>query len=175
MRRSLLVPCLVLGVSVLASCGGPAATGDSLGDDTSGDENPQVVHHNRARELIGINPPERPWSEMSHEDREMDMVGRFLPIMGEVFQEHDATRYQNFACESCHGSDMRERNFAMPSPRLPAVPMAGTPEYQTLATAAPEAVRFMEEHVTPPMQTMLGMGATFTCNGCHPLPGQAAR
>lgn len=156
-------------ILICAACGGPAATEGSGGDGTGGGET--SGHRQSARELIGINPPDRPWSEMSHEDREMDMVARFLPIMSEMFQAHDAEEFGDFGCESCHGTDMRERNFEMPGTQLPPVPLAGTPEYQALQTSEPEMMRFMEEEVTPAMQTMLGMGATFTCNGCHPTSG----
>lgn len=99
----------------------------------------------------------------------MDMIGRFNPIFTEIFQEYDAEQYANFSCESCHGAEMREREFAMPPPDLPPVPLPGTPAYQQMAAEHPEDTRFMEEVVTPTMQTMLGMGATFTCNGCHPV------
>lgn len=122
-----------------------------------------------ARELIGITPPERPWSEMSYEEREMDMIGRFNPIFTEIFQEYDAERYAAFSCETCHGAEMRERNFAMPAPDLSPVPLPNTPAYRQMAAEFPQDTRFMEEIVTPTMQTMLGMGATFTCNGCHPV------
>jgi hypothetical protein len=158
--------------TVLIACSGPAPAsnegeGGGEGEETSGGEG---THRQSARELIGIHPPEVPWSTMSHADREMDMVGRFLPIMAEVFREHDSEEFAHFGCESCHGDDMRERNFAMPSPHLPPVPLAGTPGYAQMQASEGEMVRFMEEGVNPPMQTMLGMGATFTCNGCHPLP-----
>ncbi len=156
----------------LAACGG--GTSEQGGEveettTTGGEETPPVQHgHQSARELLGINPPEQPWSTMSHEDKEMDMVGRFLPIMTEIFQEYDAQRFADFGCESCHGTDMRERHFEMPSDQLPPVPLPGTPAYQQMAQHSPEMTRFMEEQVTPTMQTLLGMGATFTCNGCHP-------
>ena len=167
-----------LAIFVLA-CSGPAQQGGGGGDDfndpffneSSGNETPGDQVHGSARELIGIHGPEQPWSEMTHQDKEFDMIGRFLPIMTETFQESDQTRYASFQCETCHGADMRDRNFQMPNPRLPQVPPAGTPEYRTLANALPESTHFMETEVLPTMQTMLGMGATFTCNGCHPVPG----
>lgn len=153
----------------IAACSGPSTPPpDEGGGESAGGE----THRASARELIGIHPPEVPWSTMSHEDKEMDMVGRFLPIFSEIFREHDAEEYASFGCESCHGTDMRERNFEMPSPQLPPIPLAGTPGYAQLQQSEGEMMRFMEEQVNPPMQTMLGMGATFTCNGCHPLPAQ---
>jgi hypothetical protein len=153
---------------LLAACGGGDTGGEDM-DDTAGGEEPGDRVNASARELIGINGPEQPWSEMAHDDREMDMVARFHPIFRELFQEHDAEEYAEFGCESCHGSDMREREFEMPSPHLPPVPMAGTDGYREMAAQHQEVVQFMEETVTPTMQTMLGMGATFTCNGCHPV------
>ncbi|MCB9597618.1 MAG: hypothetical protein H6719_33175 [Sandaracinaceae bacterium] len=164
---------------LLAACGGSSdGTGDGTGDDTSGDEDfdsdtdgeaGDTVHAS-AIELIGINPPEVPWSEMSHDDREMDMVSRFHPIFREIFSTHDAEEYGEFGCGDCHGEDMSDRNFEMPNPHLPPVPAAGSAEYTAERAEHAADYAFMEEHVLPPMQTMLGMGETFTCNGCHPAP-----
>jgi hypothetical protein len=155
----------------LCACGGGGGGGAGGGGESGGGES---GGHQSARELIGIAGPEKPWSEMSHEEREMDMVGRFLPIMSEFFQEHDGEEFASFGCESCHGTDMSERHFEMPSPQLPPVPLPGTPQYEEMREHEPEMTRFMEEDVTPAMQTMLGMGATFTCNGCHPTGAHVA-
>lgn len=161
---------LVVFALITLACG-PSAPDAEQGEaptDTAGGETRQEARPS-ARALLGINPPEQPWSEMSYADREMDMVGRFLPIFAEVFQEYDPERYATFSCESCHGNDMRERQFVVPTADLPPVPLPNTPAYQQMAAEHPEDMRFMEEIVTPTMQTMLGMGATFTCNGCHPV------
>ena len=163
---------------LLAACGGSSDASDDDGslDDTAGDEDdgmdegPGDTVHASAIELIGINPPEVPWSEMSHEDREMDMVSRFHPIFREIFSNHDAEEHAEFGCGDCHGEDMSERHFEMPSPHRPPVPAPGSPEYAAERAEHAEDYAFMEEHVLPPMQTMLGMGDTFTCNGCHPAP-----
>jgi len=165
--------------ALLTGCGGGDG-GDDLTDDettdTSGGEDettdgePGDTVHASAIELIGINGPAVPWSEMGHEDREMDMVSRFHPIFRELFTNHDAEHYSEFGCGDCHGEDMSERNFEMPSAHLHPVGEAGTPEYEHEREEHPEMVAFMEEEVMPAMQTMLGMGETFTCNGCHPAP-----
>lgn len=164
-------------VLLLGACGGGSTEGDDDTGDTAGGEEPGDRVTGSARELIGISGPEQPWSEMVRDDREMDMVARFHPIFREIFQEFEPEHFTEFGCESCHGSDMRERDFAMPSAALPPVPMAGTDAYRAMAGQHPRDVQFMEETVTPTMQTMLGMGATFTCNGCHPVaetPGPTA-
>lgn len=164
----------------LAGCGGGATDGDDPNATAGGEEDddfdddfdaePGDTVQASARELIGINPPATPWSEMGHEDREMDMIGRFHPIFMEMFRAHDAEEHADFGCETCHGADMRERNFEMPNPSLPSIGAPGTPRFAVLQESYPDMMRFMSEEVTPSMQTMLGMGETFTCNGCHPAP-----
>src|SRR5262245_41130272 len=120
---------LAFGLFACAACGPTGTTTSGDGEGTAGGEG----HRQSARALIGINPPEKPWSEMTHDEREMDMVGRFLPIMSEFFREHDAQEYASFGCETCHGTDMREREFEMPSPHLPPVPVAGSAQYREMA------------------------------------------
>lgn len=171
---------LLAALTLAFGCGGGEDGGDDTtdtGDDTAGGEDlgddgtdaePGDEVHASAIELIGINPPEVPWSEMSHEDREMDMVGRFHPIFREIFMAHDAEEFAEFGCESCHGPDGSERDFEMPATHLPPVPAAGTDAYAEEAEEHGAMWTFMEDEVMPPMQTMLGMGETFTCNGCHP-------
>lgn len=146
---------------------GEATTG---GDEHSAPPSGGSGGHRSARAILGIAGPQVAWSEMSHEDKEMDMIGRFLPIMQEFFLEHDAVEYANFSCDSCHGAAMRERNFAMPAPELPAVPAANTPAYEAMRQEHEETTRFMEEVVTPTMGTLLGWGEAFNCWGCHTTP-----
>lgn len=169
---------LVVSAMLLMACGpsGDAGDGDDQSDTAGGEDDlgetdgePGDTVHASAIELIGINGPAMPWSEMSREDREMDMISRFHPIFREVFTNHDAEEFADFDCETCHGDDMQDRSFEMPNPHLPPVAAAGTPEYEHERDEHPAMMTFMEEEVTPHMQTMLGMGATFTCNGCHPL------
>lgn len=160
-----------------ASCGGGAADEGDTGDDTAttggGEQTETTAETDEQAQLRAmvqelIVAPEQPWSEMSHEDKGTDMVMRFEPVFRVMFQGHDAEEFDHFGCPTCHGDDAEEVEYRMPSAHLPPVPMAGTPEYQEMAEHEPEMTRFMEEDVTPAMQTMLGVGATFTCQGCHP-------
>lgn len=166
---------LLTVATFLVACG-PGGEADPGGDpsDTAGGEGtdgvPGDTVHASAIALIGIEPPAVPWDQMGPEDREMDMIGRFHPVFREVFQNHDAVEFASFECESCHGADPQPRHFEMPNPSLPAIPTAGTPAYEALRARDAAMMTFMEEEVTPHMQTMLGMGAAFTCNGCHPTP-----
>ena len=154
-----------------------AAVDDPMGFESEDDSffeemsTSQVSQRRSAREILGIRGPEVAWADMSHEDREMDMIGRFLPIMSEVFHEHNAERYAHLDCVSCHGEQMQERNFELPSPDLPAIPEQGTAAYNALSMALPEVMHFMEQEVTPISGTLLGMEDDFSCHSCHPTSG----
>jgi hypothetical protein len=167
-----------------ASCGGssepeaaaPTAGGEATPaaeegfDDEWGDETiPEPGDgeaHVSAREALGLTPPETPWAEMSAADREMYMVGKVLPIMEETFQAHDPERYASFDCETCHGDDMRERGFAMPSPRLYHLPRPGTPAHAQMMRQFESSVHFMRDEVTPTMAAIMGE-PNLACGACH--------
>ncbi|MGE0788595.1 MAG: hypothetical protein AB7S26_23190 [Sandaracinaceae bacterium] len=164
---------LMVSLALVACGGGGGGSEGGGGDDTAGDEDTDMdaeagdTVHASAIELIGFNPPEQPWEDMSHEEREFDMIGRFHPIFREVFQNKDAERWAEFGCETCHGPDMRERNFAMPSTHLPPIPAPGSERYNRARGVLTDMYSFMETEVTAHMGTMLGM-PDFTCQGCHP-------
>jgi hypothetical protein len=182
MRDVWLLPVLVGSVS----CGGPSepegsaptagdevaqgATDDQAMDDEWEDEGfPEPGDgeaHVSAAEALGLTPPETPWAEMSSADREMYMVGKVLPIMEEAFRGHDPDRYASFGCETCHGDDMRETHFAMPSPRLYHLPREGTPAYAQMLRHFGPTVTFMRDEVTPTMSAIMGQ-PNLTCGACH--------
>lgn len=173
---------LLLSLLLLAACGGAspdsssasATPGDSGGEDDFPDfddgfgEAPGSHATASAVELIGINPPAQPWRRMSHEEREWDMVGRFHPVMRELFQNYDAERWADFECVTCHGEDADERNYEMPSPQMMPLPPPNTRAYQAAARTQPELTAYMEETVVPAMQTMLGFRGA-QCAICHPV------
>lgn len=143
---------------------------DDWDDDDWGDDEVPVVQSNHgAIEQFGINPPDKPWAEMTHEEREWDMIGRILPIMKEVFGEHDAERFApaTYGCATCHGEDGPEREYAMPPTASYPVPPAGTPAYENMQRIFGPMVAFMEERVTPTMGTLVG-NEEYTCHNCHP-------
>ncbi len=147
---------------------------DELGfdDDWGDDEAPVVESHHGAIESIGISGPDTPWAEMSHEDREWYMVGKVLPIMKEVFGEHDAERWSpaSYGCQTCHGADGADVEYAMPAANQYRVPQPGTPAWENMERIFPDMVTFMRDRVTPTMGTLLGI-ENYTCNHCHPSAG----
>lgn len=135
---------------------------------------PAVQHGTvSAREALGIHPPEKPWASMSHEEKEMWMVGVVQPISVESFQAHNARRYADFSCETCHGDDAKSKGYEMPSRYLPRLP--STPEAMAAIRARdPVDFDFMVNEVTPTTRDLLGLsaydpatGQGFGCFGCH--------
>ncbi len=177
MGRVLLL-CLL---SLIMACGGGANTetseSSSGGDDESWDDDwgddeevPTVESNHGAIEALGITPPEeKPWEEMNAEEREWYMIGKVLPIMKEVFGEHDAARWspESYGCETCHGESGAEDAYVMPTSAMFPVPEAGTPAYDNMRRIFGDMVTFMEERVTPVMGTLLGV-EDYSCAHCHP-------
>ena len=125
-----------------------------------------------AIEALGISGPDQPWAEMSHEDREWYMVGKVLPIMKELFAEHDEERYAgSYGCETCHGENMQEVEYEMPPASSYKVPAPGSEAWTSMEGIFGDTVTFMKETVTPTMGTLLGKD-DYTCFHCHPRAGE---
>jgi len=152
----------LLGVA-LGACGGSAG-------DRSSTSSPE-----RERAHIEPTPPERPWAELSMDERRAHMGRHVVPVMSELFAGYDAERFPDVSCGTCHGETAHERNFAMPNPDLPPLyPTGSIGQYQTVERF-PDGARFMFSRVLPAMQTLLdaeefdpATGEGFSCYGCHP-------
>jgi len=161
---------------LLASCGdgSTAADGSSGSSGAESDEmgemvdEPVVEHRGSAIDTMGITPPDRPWAEMSHEDRELYMVGKVLPVMNEIFRRKWPERYpaEGISCATCHGEHAEETGFRMPSGHLIPIPRSGTPAATAFARRMADSIEFMEETIEPAMGTLLGMDE-YRCSGCH--------
>ncbi len=104
------------------------------------------------------------WSDMDRQAR-MEYMGTVVyPRMKTEFQGHDAERFGEFTCASCHGEDKEDVDFKMPNDLTP-LPTEGTMEAATEMDA--EIAKFMAESVVPAMQEMLGEGEEAGCFSCH--------
>lgn len=158
----LAVSLALVSHSVLLGCGGASSESSS-----STTPPPEPV----------AGPP-RPWAEMSHGERARYMGVEVVPRMQVLFEGYSAERFAVVTCATCHGVDAAERHYAMPNPHLLALHDTGTPGQRETVDRFPQGVRFMFNHVTPTMQTLLGAashdaatGEGFTCYACHPHAG----
>jgi hypothetical protein len=72
--------------------------------------------------VSGTNQPsldDRPFDALNHEERIEFMKQRVMPTMQPVFVEHDAAKFGNFSCRTCHGPGADQGEFHMPNDALP--------------------------------------------------------
>lgn len=108
------------------------------------------------------------WTDDLTKDQQIAyMKANVAPRMGKVFQEHDAKKYAEFNCKTCHGPQ-----YKVPKDFLPKLTMKGGD--LTAFTDKPEMAKFMHEKVVPEMAAALGekpydpaTKAGFGCMGCH--------
>ena len=128
-----------------------------------------------AIKLLGLTGPDKAWESMSYDEQEWYMVGKVHPVMRQVFQTFNATKYEGekFECTPCHGENPEARKYKMPSDHLSPVPAYGSEEWKSMENA--RMFKFMTKRVTPAIGKLLGKepwnhetGEGYSCWGCHP-------
>ena len=147
---------MVLSVLALLGCGG----GGSASTDTT----------TTTTTTTGGEAEHVAWDDMTHEQRGQYMAEVVMPAMQPLFQNHDATRYAEFSCGTCHGANAHEVNFVMPNGVHPLTHADITATFQSQDPSAtwmtqqvwPEMARLIGE---PPFDPATGQG--FSCMNCH--------
>ena len=106
-------------------------------------------------------------ADMTKDQQVAYMKANVAPRMSKVFKEHDAKKYGEFSCKTCHGPNGKE-----PKEFLPKLTMKGGE--LTAFKDKPDMAKWMHESVVPEMAAALGQKpfdpATktgFGCTGCH--------
>ena len=153
------IGCLMAALC-LAACGGGSAQAEPS---TASTASPAPVG------------PERPWEDLTFDERRAHMGRHVMPVMTDLFVAYDSARYADFSCATCHGEGVANGDFAMPNPALPTVYPSGTLGQRQMVDDNPEGARFMFSRVIPAMQTLLGRepydpatGTGMSCFTCHP-------
>jgi hypothetical protein len=152
----LLLPLFVLG------CGPSAST---TTETTTSSETPA------SSDTTGSEMAARPaWDDMTLEQRGHYMAEVVMPEMRPIFQEHDATRYADFGCATCHGANAHEVQFHMPNGLHPLDHAAIMATFQSTDPSA----TWMTQRVWPRMAELIGepqfdreTGQGFRCTNCH--------
>lgn len=118
--------------------------------------------------------PEVKWADKTFQQKKEWMGIEVLPKMKASFKAHDEAQFKGFNCETCHGADGKEKDYAMPTDSIYPLPkddpIKAAMEYDEAVT------KFMIDKVVPDMAKMLdeepydpktGQG-TVGCMTCHP-------
>jgi hypothetical protein len=121
-------------------------------------------------------PPTKPFHDLTQEEKFEVMKKVVVPTMKPLFQAHDAEKFKDFGCVTCHGPRAKQGKFDMPNPELPKLKFADNLKHHQEKT--PAMLTFMMEKVTPEMAKALNEPAFdpatkkgFGCGECH-LPDE---
>jgi hypothetical protein len=164
-------------VTLLAACGGTQTqtSSSATSDSQKPAWEPPPLPTDGPIGMLGISPPDKPWPEMTYDEKEWYMIGKVHPIMRQVFQTWDHDKYEGvkFECEPCHGPDAKAKKYKMPSDHLSPVPAYDSQDFKAMYNS--RIVQFMVKRVTPVMGQLIDApafnpetGEGFSCYGCHP-------
>ncbi len=151
---------------VAIACGGGTPTPVTPTDGVS-----SAVPTDSAAPSSSVAPaaPMTKWSDDAPmADQAAFMKSTILPHMSKTFQDHDAKKYADFSCKTCHGP-----NRENPHKFLPKLKMSGD-GVKKLMAEKPEVFKWMHETVEPEMAKSMGAqpydmttNTGFGCKGCH--------
>ena len=103
------------------------------------------------------------WADKNRQQRMETMGLVVFPSMKEAFQAHDAERYADFKCQTCHGDDAKDVDYKMPNA---VTPLSKDDPVGDGNGIDEEMTKFMMESVVPKMKEHLE-GAEVNCHSCH--------
>ncbi len=112
--------------------------------------------------------PDVPFEDLDHDQRAEFMKQKVMPAMEPIFKNHDAERYAEFSCKTCHGKQAEQGHFDMPSEDLPKL------DFKDMSKWEKEDLEWMSKEVKPAMAKLLSLPeytpetpTGFGCNNCH--------
>ena len=160
MLRAMKLLALLASLVVAAACGSkaPATTTTTGGGDT-GSATPVL--------------PDVPFEKLDHDQQIQFMKEKVVPTMAPLFKDHDATKFAEFGCKTCHGQGAEKGEFDMPNPNLPKLNFADMSKHKK------EDLEWMGKVIKPTMAKLLGEAEYspenpkgFGCVRCHTAEGQ---
>lgn len=152
-----LLPIIFLAFA--AACGGKAAPTTTT-TTTPAPEEKQVTL-----------PEGVPFDQLDQDQRVEFMKQKVVPAMKPIFQNHDATKYAEFGCKTCHGEQAMQGHFDMPNSDLPKLNFN---DQSAMAKFKKEDLEWMAKEVKPTMAKLLSEPEFtpenpkgFGCTDCH--------
>ncbi len=112
--------------------------------------------------------PDVPFDSLDHDQRIQFMKEKVVPTMEPLFKNHDAKKFAEFGCVTCHGEGAKEGKFDMPNEKLPK--LFGP----SMSKLKKEDVEWMGKEIKPTMAKLLQQPEYseenpkgFGCLECH--------
>ncbi len=179
MRLQILVPTLLLASAVaFVSCkkSGEEPATETPGPATASSESEAPATDEAEPEAEATEPgaPNIAWADKDFAQRKEFMGVYVFPKMRDAFKGHDGERFGKFKCQTCHGDDMKEVEFKMPSDSI--MPLPAEDPIAMAEGYDPDVTKFMVDEVVPQMGELLGKSVDastgkgeFGCHACHPI------
>lgn len=113
-------------------------------------------------------PDFKTFDELSHEQRGQFMKEVVMPAMAPLFKEHDAQKFAEFGCKTCHGPGVENHEFHMPNDALPKLGKSEMSKFK------PADLEWMSKVIKPKMAELLKEAEWtpenpngFGCMECH--------
>jgi len=135
-----------------------------------GAKSPGPAAPTQAEPTASVALPDLPFDKLDHDQRIEFMKQKVMPAMKPLFEKHDAAKYAEFGCTTCHGQQAKQGHFDMPNPGLPKLDPANMGKFKA------EDIEWMKTDIMPTMAKLLQMEPWspdnqkgFGCAGCHTL------
>jgi hypothetical protein len=116
--------------------------------------------------------PDVPFDQLDHDQQHQFMKEVVVPTMQPLFQQHDAKKFAEFGCKTCHGPGVEKHEFDMPNAELPKL------NFSDMSKFKKEDLEWMGKEIMPTMAKLLKQQPYtdenpkgFGCLGCHTQEG----
>jgi hypothetical protein len=98
------------------------------------------------------------------------MKQKVVPALKPLFQNHDAKKYAEFGCKTCHGKEVDAGKYDMPNAELPKL------DFNDMSKFKKEDIEWMSKDIKPTMAKLLQQPEMtkenpkgFGCLECHTM------
>jgi cytochrome c553 len=116
--------------------------------------------------------PDVPFDQLDEAQQHQFMKEVVVPAMQPLFQQHDAKRYAEFGCKTCHGPGVEKHQFDMPNAELPKL------NFSDMSKFKKDDLEWMGKDIMPTMAKLLKQQPYseenpkgFGCLACHTQEG----